>query len=200
MHAKRDANDSFEPSREPNASFFEMSSLCLWAPTYFGHRHYARGGQENKEFDNPQVPLLIQIAEGIRVILGTHNENDWNAPDVKIERRPKGWAIFLHPSAGDPCGYVYFLDDGRSFFVKESGPTAIELIDDIEVIPELDDMPDPNSNSNSISRIDTSVRMDSIETENQEERQCGQCGQVVADIGDWYGELCPNCADATDGI
>ena len=35
---------------------------------------------------------------------------------VQVERRPNGWAIFLHPiGGGDPSGYVYFLDDGRSF-------------------------------------------------------------------------------------
>jgi hypothetical protein len=41
----------------------------------------------------------------------------------------------------DPSGYVYFLDDGRSFLVPENGlgPTdAIQVIDSHKDVPELD--------------------------------------------------------------
>jgi hypothetical protein len=117
----------------------------LWVPTYVGHRNCILGVKEDKEFENPQVPVLIQSVEGIRVVLGSHNYQEWHAPDVQIERRPKGWAIFLNPSAGDPSGYVYFLDDGRSFLVSEAGGGAIELICGEEDIPELDDLPTDES-------------------------------------------------------
>jgi hypothetical protein len=112
-----------------------------WVPTYFGHRNCVLGIDENEEFDNPHCPVMVRSdADGIRVMLGSHNTEDWGVPDVQIERRPKGWAIFLNPSAGDPSGYVYFLDDGRSFLVKEIGQDAIELIGSEDDIPELDDL------------------------------------------------------------
>lgn len=28
---------------------------------------------------------------------------------------------------------------------------------------------------------------------------CARCGQVTAYSGDWYGDLCPECADKTAG-
>jgi hypothetical protein len=43
-------------------------------------------------------------------------------PHVHIERRPNGWAVFLHPSGdSDPIGFVAILDDLRTVFAKEAG-------------------------------------------------------------------------------
>jgi hypothetical protein len=141
MDEEYNSANGMNPIARCDAPFFEIPPLRLWAPTYVGHRNCVLGVEVNKEFDNPSVPILIQCVEGIRIVLGSHNGEDWHVPEIHIERRPKGWAIFLNPSAGDPCGYVYLLDDGRSFLVKESGPAAIELIDGPEDIPELDDVP-----------------------------------------------------------
>ncbi len=48
----------------------------------------------------------------------------------------------MHPLGGsDPSGYVYLLDDGRSFLVKESGfgPTErIEVLEPRQRVPEID--------------------------------------------------------------
>ncbi len=72
------------------------------------------------EFGEPFVPVVIRRAAGVRIVLGSHDYFDGDAPDIQIERRPGGWAIFLHPLGGaDPSGHVYFLDDGRSFIVPE---------------------------------------------------------------------------------
>jgi hypothetical protein len=60
-------------------------------------------------------------------------------PDVQIERRPNGWAIFLSPLGGsDPCALVYFHDDGRSWLTKElAGPTP-ELVEVNGIPPQID--------------------------------------------------------------
>ena len=94
------------------------------------------------EFGPPFVPVIIRDAEGIRIVLGSHDYDDKRAPDIQIERRPRGWAIFLHPvGGGDASGYVYFVDDGRSFMLPENGlgPTpAIEIIESGDSVPDMD--------------------------------------------------------------
>jgi hypothetical protein len=88
------------------------------------------------------VPLLVSEADGVRIILGTDDPNDFEKPDIQIERRPGGWSIFLHPvGGGDPSGFVYFLDDGRSYVVRENdfGTTPIiQVRNSVEEFPQLD--------------------------------------------------------------
>src|SRR3989442_10209151 len=104
--------------------------LKLSVPTYYGAVHGKQNILGSPDFDAPNVPVLIHEAEGVRIVLGTHDFNDLEKPDIQIERRPKGWAIFLHPvGGGDASGYVYFLDDGQSFLLKEdnwAGSNSIE--------------------------------------------------------------------------
>lgn len=100
----------------------ELQEMKFVVPTY-NARFYANEVErgEKQEFGEPYVHLLVREAAGVRIVLGTHNFHDNDKPDIQIERQPNGWAIFLHPcGGGDPCGYVYFLDDERSFLVKES--------------------------------------------------------------------------------
>lgn len=102
-----------------------------------------------QEFDSPHVPVLIRRADGIRVVLGTHDFDDQTKPDIQIERRPNGWAIFLHPlGGGDPSGCIYFVDGGESIFRHEShvGTTpkmAVREWDDH--VDEVDVIEDPVS-------------------------------------------------------
>ena len=73
-------------------------------------------------------------------MLGSHDFNDVDKPDIQIERQPNGWVIFLHPLGGsDAAGTVYFHDDGRSYLVKEwSGPTPpIIVFDPGENVPDF---------------------------------------------------------------
>lgn len=93
------------------------------------------------EFGPPYVPMVIREADGARIVLGSHDDDCVHAPEIQIERRPRGWAIFLHPVGGDACAYVYFLDDGRSFLLPENGlgPTpAIEILNHSDKVPEMD--------------------------------------------------------------
>src|SRR5271170_4210154 len=98
-----------------------MQEFKVYAPTYYGESPEANPDGKF-EFDDPRVPVVIRPADGIRLVLGTHDYFDNHAPDVQLERRSNGWLIFLHPLGGcDPSGYVFLLDDGRSFVVTERG-------------------------------------------------------------------------------
>jgi hypothetical protein len=160
-----------------------MDELKLIVPTYnydLFPEQVEKG--EMSEFGAPDVSVLVRQADGVRIVLGTHDYGDLEKPNIQIERHPKGWMIFLHPCpGGDPSGYVYFLDDGRSFLVKETnvGPTeAIEVLEADARIPEI--------------HWDKTAQEDS-------EKSCGRCGRSTEDSGDWYGDLCPSCADETEG-
>jgi hypothetical protein len=121
----------------------ELQELKLMVPTYLAERFATEDSNSDQpDFGEPNVPVLIREAEGVRIVLGTHEYEDYEKPDIQIERRPNGWAIFLHPLGGsDPSGFVYFLDDGRSFLAKEYalGPTpAIEVLEAGHKVRELD--------------------------------------------------------------
>lgn len=109
-------------------------SRSILAPTYVGHREPSA----RVDYTDPQVPIAIEEDRGLRIVLGTTHPRELK-PDVQIERRPNGWAIFLHPLGGsDPCALVYFHDDGRSWLTKElTGPTP-ELIECDNLPPEID--------------------------------------------------------------
>ena len=116
--------------------------LQLMVPTYNGAL-YGQEVMQGKmpDFGAPFVPVVVRPAEGLRIVLGTTGYGDAEKPDVQIERQPNGWVIFLHPLAGcDPCGYIYFLDDGRAFLHKERclGPTeGIDVLEANETLPEI---------------------------------------------------------------
>src|SRR5690349_19453884 len=88
-----------------------MSEFKLHVPTYNkGEFRQNTAPQDLPEFGEPYVPVVIRPTDGIRIVLGSHDFWDANVPDVQIERRPRGWAIFLHPVGGsDPSGHVFFL-------------------------------------------------------------------------------------------
>jgi hypothetical protein len=112
--------------------------LTLHVPTYYGiQRSRETEAQHRPEYGTPLVPISVAQADGVRLVLGDRPSRRRVRPDVQIERRPNGWAIFLQPEFGDPVGYVYFLDDGQSFLVVE--PTAgsrLQIVSDAP--PQLD--------------------------------------------------------------
>lgn len=128
----------------------QPSELKLIVPTYNANAfadEIAAGKMQ--EFDAPFVPVLVRRAAGVRVVLGTHDFDDQSKPDIQIERRPNGWAIFLHPiGGGDPSGCVYFVDDGRSIVRRESsvGSTPqLVLREWDEPVDEVDTLDEPNA-------------------------------------------------------
>jgi len=107
----------------------DWAPACLAVPTYYGHREDRK--PDEPDFADPFVPVAVGEVEGVRLILGSDDPNDDEAPDIQIERRPHGWAIFLHPTAFDSVANIYFLDDGRSFLLPEWGEQQIERVSDI---------------------------------------------------------------------
>lgn len=124
-----------------------MAELRIHVPTYYGSGPGAFS--DKPEFGSPEVPLLVRPADGLRIVLGSHDYFDATAPDIQIERRANGWAIFLHPvGGGDPSGHIYFLDDGRSFVTPERdlGTTPPVLVLDWDAaVSEVDQVPDMKS-------------------------------------------------------
>jgi hypothetical protein len=122
-----------------------MSEMKIHVPTY-NHGALVQGAKTDgkPEFGDPYVPLVIRRADGVRILLGSHDYYDPSKPDIQIERRPHGWVIFLHPvGGGDPSGHIYFLDDGRSFLVPERslGTTPpINALEWDETVPEIDNV------------------------------------------------------------
>lgn len=109
--------------------------FALTIPTYVG------GISEAVDFEDTNTKVLVQEGDGIRLVLGAHDINDYSVPDIQVERRRNGWCIFIHPEGGgDPSGYVYILDDGRSFVQQEyPGSSApIEMLDLRDRFSEID--------------------------------------------------------------
>ncbi|MGA2442087.1 MAG: hypothetical protein ABSH08_14125 [Tepidisphaeraceae bacterium] len=163
-----------------------MPELKIHVPTYYGSvgvRNADAGAKP--EFGDPYVPIIARPAEGMRLVLGSQDYFDKNAPDIQVERRPNGWAIFLHPIGGsDPCGYVFFVDDGRSFVVPEGelGATpSIKVVSWEEAGKEVDGL-------NSIEEGDS-------HGPDSDEEACELCNNPLAYSGDNWDGLCPECAD-----
>jgi hypothetical protein len=184
-----------------------VQNLKLSVPTYYGTANCKQNvlGAES-DFDEPTVPVLIHEADGVRVVLGTHDLNDLAKPDIQIERRPNGWAIFLHPLGGcDASGYVYFLDDGRSFLLRERASAwerSIEILRGHKEPPELDeiDLPKPEVRAGPSVDVQVGGRLPAaVPAQPPDQKLCARCGEFDDDSGDWYDDLCPACADRTDG-
>src|SRR5262249_13774896 len=73
------------------------------------------------DFGESHVPVLIGEAEGIRLLLGADDWNDYEKRNIQIERRPRGWMIFVRHNAGDAVGFFILMDDGRTFYVHKYG-------------------------------------------------------------------------------
>jgi hypothetical protein len=161
-----------------------MHELKIYAPTYYGSLNEQAEAKGLQEFDQPHVPIVVRSADGLRIVLGSHDYFDGNAPDVQIERRPRGWALFLHPLGGsDPCGYVYFLDDGRSFLVPES---------DFGTTPPIAVRPS-DAVATEIDNLDKSPAERKQDTRTQ--KICELCANKLETSGDNWDGLCPECAD-----
>jgi hypothetical protein len=124
--------------KEPATKEVPVECIKLNVPTYNGKwlQKYPL-----QDFDEPHVPLLVHPADGLRVVLGTHDFYDMSKSDIQIERRHNGWMIFLHRDGGDPVGFVVFLDDGRNFVtIDHYAEEAIQVVDFDEAVAELDDI------------------------------------------------------------
>lgn len=114
--------------------------LSIDVPTYYGG---VKGAQPLPEFGEPHHAVRISPAEGIRLVLTSLDIPQERWAEVQIERRPGAWALFLLPlgQSGDASGFVYLLDDGRSFASVErpvNHPMRLKMVSSSEEVPELD--------------------------------------------------------------
>jgi hypothetical protein len=68
-----------------------LQELKLVVPTYMAECYENEGRDgDQPDFGEPNVPVLVREAEGVRIVLGTHDYDDYGKPDMQIERRPNG--------------------------------------------------------------------------------------------------------------
>lgn len=68
-------------------------------------------------FAEPEVPVTVKLEQGIRLVLGKDDDDSF-VPHILIERRSRGWLVFLHPDGTEEsCGYLFINDNGRSFVI-----------------------------------------------------------------------------------
>lgn len=111
--------------------------LRVTIPTYSGHRNAELATNWGDDFVDPQVPVVIAQSAGVRLYLGTRDMNNEAAPSVQVERRTCGWAILIHPNAGDPVAAFYMTDDGKSFVLPEKYVSHPLMVVD-EIPPAID--------------------------------------------------------------
>ncbi len=118
-----------------------LIDLKMIVPTYNGK--WLLENPSLEECDGPFLPVLVTPADGLRIVLGTHEYDDFDKPGIYIERRHNGWMIFLQPHyAGDTSGFVVFLDDGHSYFAPELDAQEHQtmMVDFEDAVAELDDI------------------------------------------------------------
>ena len=128
-----DLRYKLKESREVVTGNHASESWHVEVPTFVGHQEELRKStEESTDFAEPYVPILFYEEDGVRIIFGTGDKEDDSKPDLRIERRPHGWAFFFHPNAGDPVAVLYLLDDGRAYLLRELYiDPPIELVDEI---------------------------------------------------------------------
>lgn len=160
-----------------------MPELKIHVPTYNANAFPEEVRNDEKpEFGDPFLQVVAREADGVRIVLGSHDFWDTSKPDVQIERRPNGWVIFLHPlGGGDSSGFVFLLDDGRSFVAPETGSTPpIETLEYDKAAALVDGI---------------EPRQESEHPEGDSERDlCELCGNCLEVSGDNWDGLCPECA------
>jgi len=115
-----------------------MNAWTIEVPTYYRPQKRADGKLKSEGFATPCVPIVVHEECGVRIALGACDWRQRNTPDIQIERRPNGWAIFVRTGDIDPCALLFILDDARTVCVPQR-----YAFDPLEISrcapPEVDD-------------------------------------------------------------
>jgi hypothetical protein len=106
--------------------------LKLMVPTYNEKIH-----PELAMFGGSDTPVIVREMDGLRIVLGTHDFEDYAKPDIHIEHQPNGWVIMMHRDS-DAKAYVYLHDDGRIFFQPEYYAHDVEVLKSRQAVPGFD--------------------------------------------------------------
>jgi len=132
--SKQEVRELRDQLRKGGHITYQHDEPAMWkmsVPTYLGAQAHD-GKIDWPDFTEPNAPVLVHEFEGVRVLMGTHDRMNQDRPDLQIERRPHGWAIFIHPNDGDPVASLYMMDDGRTFLMPEKyAHPALETVDEI---------------------------------------------------------------------
>ncbi len=86
----------------------------------------------DEEFGAPLARIDIFEEEGARAVMlappvdGVFR-NDQDCPNVVIERRANGWAIFIHKDGGDCIGLVKISDDGECAMERDRDSSEMTI-------------------------------------------------------------------------
>src|SRR5205085_5627860 len=62
-----------------------LPELKLYTRTYYGNvPEEVTEARRLQEYDSPDLPVVVRPADGVRVVLGTHDFWDTNFPDIQI--------------------------------------------------------------------------------------------------------------------
>lgn len=77
----------------------------------------------SQDFTEDRHPVRVHYASGVEAVLGLPAGEDISKSRcavVSVERRPKGWCVFVTPvNSGDVSLCIYLHDDGRSWVLPE---------------------------------------------------------------------------------
>jgi hypothetical protein len=119
--SKQEVRELRDQLRKRGHITYECDEPAMWklaVPTYVASQPHEEE-TDWPDFAEPNVPVVVHEAEGLRVVMGTHDWKDNDKPDIQIERRPHGWAMFINPGAGDAVAYLYILDNGETYLVTD---------------------------------------------------------------------------------
>jgi hypothetical protein len=111
----------------------QPSDWRLSVPTYYGAK------DRDVVFAEPNVPVQVNKAKGIRIVLGAHDFDDSPKPVVRVERRPHGWAVYIHRDAADPIACILILDNGKTLLLPD--PVADPQLEFFNDMPPSLDLP-----------------------------------------------------------
>lgn len=192
-----------------------VPEFLLRVPTFYGNVNGENPERAiHDDFDQPFIPVLVREADGVRVVLGSHCSDDLDVPDILIERRPRGWTIFLHPvGSSDPSGYVFFNDDGSSFALPEGewSPTPpIRMLPRHTPIAAIDhlkrDDDDDDDDESDVPKTSeafqaaASADAPAVDHGASELNRCELCESELTEGGDNWDGLCPDCADVVSDL
>jgi len=91
-------------------------------------------GSQTAEFGDPKVQVGIKShSHGIQIDLPALSKARNFGPNVFIERRPSGWAIYISPDDGEEVLCIaHVRDDGKMTVASDTGKVLLDYIPPVD--------------------------------------------------------------------